>query len=78
MLDRFLEDLRAFIGAFFLIVGLVLIALGWNANVAAGDLNLDLWAGGGYVLFAAIAIGWSYAQPDDSASPSGGGGGRPG
>ena len=51
-----LQDLRFFIGAFFLIVGLLLVAQGFFAPQLTEGVNLNLYAGLGFVLFSSAAL----------------------
>jgi hypothetical protein len=60
-------DIRRLIGAVFLLYGLILTALGVFGsshvkNKAAG-LNIDLWAGLGMLVFAALMIAWALLRP---------------
>jgi hypothetical protein len=60
-------DIRRLIGAVFLLYGLILTALGVFGssdvkNKAAG-LNIDLWAGIGMLVFAALMIAWALLRP---------------
>jgi hypothetical protein len=57
----------------FLIYGLVLTALGIFGssqvkNKAAG-LNIDLWAGLGMLVFAALMIAWALLRPVEPEPP---------
>jgi len=66
-------DIRRLIGAVFLIYGLVLTALGAFGsshvkNKAAG-LNIDLWAGIGMLVFAALMIAWALMRPVEPDPP---------
>jgi NADH:ubiquinone oxidoreductase subunit 6 (subunit J) len=60
-------DIRRLIGAVFVVYGLILTALGVFGssdvkNKAAG-LNIDLWAGLGMLIFAAVMIAWALLRP---------------
>jgi hypothetical protein len=60
-------DIRRLIGAVFVVYGLILTALGVFGsshvkNKAAG-LNIDLWAGIGMLVFAALMIAWALLRP---------------
>ena len=66
-------DIRRLIGAVFLLYGLVLTALGVFGsshvkNKAAG-LNIDLWAGIGMLIFAALMIAWALWRPVEPDPP---------
>jgi NADH:ubiquinone oxidoreductase subunit 6 (subunit J) len=66
-------DIRRLIGAVFLLYGLVLTALGIFGsshvkNKAAG-LNIDLWAGLGMLVFAALMIAWALLRPVEPEPP---------
>jgi hypothetical protein len=66
-------DIRRLIGAVFLIYGLILTALGVFGsshvkNKAAG-LNIDLWAGLGMLVFAALMIAWALLRPVQPEPP---------
>src|SRR3954447_20726904 len=66
-------DIRRLIGAVFLLYGLVLTALGVFGsshvkNKAAG-LNIDLWAGLGMLVFAAVMLAWALLRPVEPEPP---------
>jgi hypothetical protein len=66
-------DIRRLIGGVFLLYGLVLTALGVFGsshvkNKAAG-LNIDLWAGIGMLVFAAVMIAWALLRPVEPEPP---------
>jgi hypothetical protein len=66
-------DIRRLIGGVFLLYGLVLTALGVFGsshvkNKAAG-LNIDLWAGIGMLVFAALMIAWALLRPVEPEPP---------
>src|SRR3954453_10483800 len=66
-------DIRRLIGAVFLLYGLVLTALGVFGsshvkNKAAG-LNIDLWAGLGILVFAAVMLAWALLRPVEPEPP---------
>lgn len=62
-----LFDLRTFIGALFLIFGVVVTIEGFvasPANIAkASGVNLSLWTGLSMLVVGAIFLGWMLAQP---------------
>src|SRR5215210_7061348 len=64
-----LFDLRTFIGALFLIFGLVVTVEGLIAGTAeidkAAGVNLSLWTGLTMLLTGAIFIGWMLVQPPE-------------
>jgi hypothetical protein len=53
---RLLEDLRFFIGAFFLLVGFLLTAAGLISPVVTAGQNLNLLVGVTFVVFGAGAL----------------------
>ena len=66
-------DIRRLIGAVFLLYGLILTVLGVFGssqvkNKAAG-LNIDLWAGIGMLVFAALMIAWALLRPVEPDPP---------
>src|SRR3954453_3015625 len=66
-------DIRRLIGAVFVVYGLILTALGLFGsshvkNKAAG-LNIDLWAGIGMLVFAALMIAWALLPPVEPDPP---------
>ena len=66
-------DIRRLIGAVFVVYGLILTALGVFGsshvkNKAAG-LNIDLWAGIGMLVFAALMIAWALLRPVEPDPP---------
>jgi hypothetical protein len=66
-------DIRRLIGAVFLLYGLVLTALGLFGsshvkNKAAG-LNIDLYAGIGMLVFAALMLAWALLRPVEPEPP---------
>src|ERR1044072_9906598 len=66
-------DIRRLIGAVFVVYGAILTALGIFGsshvkNKAAG-LNIDLWAGVGMLVFAALMIAWALLRPVEPDPP---------
>jgi NADH:ubiquinone oxidoreductase subunit 6 (subunit J) len=66
-------DIRRLIGAVFVVYGVILTALGIFGsehvkNKAAG-LNIDLWAGLGMLVFAAVMIAWALLRPVQPEPP---------
>ena len=66
-------DIRRLIGGVFVIYGAILTALGIFGsshvkNKAAG-LNIDLWAGLGMLVFAALMIAWALLRPVEPEPP---------
>jgi hypothetical protein len=56
-MNRLVDDLRFFIGAFFLIVGVLLVLQGALAAAPAGqEYNLNLMTGAAFVIFAVLAL----------------------
>ena len=56
VVDELLEDLRFFIGLFFLIVGVILIAQGLLHPVETAGVNLNLNVGLGFLSFSFVAL----------------------
>ena len=66
-------DIRRLIGAVFVVYGAILTALGIFGsshvkNKAAG-MNIDLWAGIGMLVFAALMIAWALLRPVEPDPP---------
>jgi hypothetical protein len=66
-------DIRRLIGGVFLLYGVVLLILGIFGsshvkNKAAG-INIDLWAGLGMLVFAALMIAWALLRPVEPEPP---------
>jgi hypothetical protein len=66
-------DIRRLIGGLFLLYGLILTAMGIFGsshvkNKAAG-INIDLWAGLGMLVFAAVMIAWALLRPVQPEPP---------
>lgn len=66
-------DIRRLIGAVFVVYGSILTALGIFGsshvkNKAAG-LNIDLWAGLGMLVFAALMLAWALLRPVEPDPP---------
>lgn len=55
-MNELFEDLRMFIGAFFLISGGVLLALGAERSPGAPDLLLNTWTGAAFIAFGIFAV----------------------
>jgi uncharacterized membrane protein YedE/YeeE len=62
-----LFDLRTFIGALFLIFGLVVTVEGFNASAAdiakAAGVNLSLWTGLSMLVVGALFVTWMLVKP---------------
>jgi hypothetical protein len=62
-----LFDIRRLIGGLFVIYGVILVVLGLVGSHAvkhkADNINIDLWAGIGILVFAAIMIAWGFLRP---------------
>ena len=75
-----LFDVRRFIGALFLIYGVILLVLGLGASDAdvekAAGVNVNLYAGLGMLGLAVFFIAWALLRPlgADEESEQGGGG----
>lgn len=50
------EDLRFFIGAFFMIIGTLLLLQGWLAPILIADLNPNLISGAVFLVFGTCAM----------------------
>jgi drug/metabolite transporter (DMT)-like permease len=84
-----LFDVRRFIGALFVLYGLILFVLGIGASDAdvekAAGVNVNLWTGLAMLIVGGIFLGWALTRPlseqmEDSEEPGGGAGrngGRP-
>jgi hypothetical protein len=53
---RLLEDLRFFIGTFFLIIGVLLVIEGLRVGTLVEGYNLNLWTGIVFILFSSVAL----------------------
>jgi hypothetical protein len=60
-------DIRRLIGGLFVVYGVILVILGLVGSHAikhkADNINIDLWAGIGMLLFAAFMLGWALWRP---------------
>jgi hypothetical protein len=60
-------DIRRLIGGLFCLYGLILVALGIFGSETvknkANGSNIDLWAGIGMLVFAAVMLFWAFARP---------------
>jgi hypothetical protein len=75
-------DVRNVIAALIGLYGIVLLLMGLFANSAedrakTGDVNANLWAGIGMLVFAAAFALWSRLRPVVVAAPPAGGQARP-
>lgn len=57
---RLLEDLRSFIGAFFLIVGVLLMGQGLVHPEETAGVNLNLIVGTAFLIFGSGALAMAY------------------
>ena len=55
-MGRLTEDLRFFIGSFFLMVGVLLSFQGWREPTLIEGYNLNLITGAAFVVFSVIAL----------------------
>jgi hypothetical protein len=66
-------DIRRLIGAVFTVYGLILLALGIFGSQAskhkADGINVNLWAGLGMLVFAALMIFWALSRPVQPEPP---------
>jgi hypothetical protein len=66
-------DIRRLIGGLFLIYGVILVVLGIvgssHVKHKAAGINIDLWAGIGMLVFAAVMIIWALARPVEPEPP---------
>jgi hypothetical protein len=64
-----LFDLRTFIGALFLIFGVVVTIEGFTASAAdiakAAGVNLSLWTGVSMLVVGGIFVAWMLAKPPE-------------
>ena len=62
-----LFDVRRLIGALFVIYGVILVVLGLGASDStiekSADVNLNLWAGLGMLLFGLLMLAWAFLRP---------------
>lgn len=60
-------DVRRLIGGLFMLYGLILVALGIfgssHIKTKADGINIDLWAGLGMLVFAALMLFWAFSRP---------------
>jgi hypothetical protein len=60
-------DVRRIIGGLFLVYGVVLVVLGivgsHTVKTKASGINIDLWAGIGMLVLAAVMIAWALLAP---------------
>jgi hypothetical protein len=66
-------DIRRIIGALFTLYGIVLVVVGvigaHHVKVKAAGININLWAGVGMLVLAALMIWWALARPVQLESP---------
>jgi hypothetical protein len=66
-------DIRRIIGALFTLYGIVLVVVGvigaHHVKVKAAGININLWAGVGMLVLAALMIWWALARPVELESP---------
>ena len=66
-------DIRRLIGGLFLFYGLILTAMGIfgseHVKTKAAGINIDLWAGIGMLVFAALMIAWALLRPVEPDPP---------
>ena len=62
-----LFDLRRIIGGLFVVYGVLLVILGVTDSDAeikkAADININLWAGLGMLVFGLLMIAWALTRP---------------
>jgi hypothetical protein len=67
-------DIRRIVGGLFTLYGIVLVVVGLvgahHVKVKAAGININLWAGLGMLVVAALMVGWSLARPVQVAPPS--------
>jgi hypothetical protein len=60
-------DIRRIVGGLFTLYGTVLVIVGLvgahHVKVKASGINIDLWAGLGMLVVAAVMIGWALLRP---------------
>jgi hypothetical protein len=66
-------DIRRLIGGLFLFYGLILTAMGIfgseHVKTKAAGININLWAGIGMLVFAALMIAWALLRPVEPDPP---------
>ena len=66
-------DIRRLIGGLFLFYGLILTAMGIfgseHVKTKAAGINIDLWAGIGMLVFAALMLAWALLRPVEPDPP---------
>ena len=66
-------DIRRIIGGLFTLYGIVLVVIGvvgaHHVKVKAAGININLWAGLGMLVLAALMIWWALARPVRLESP---------
>ena len=66
-------DIRRLIGGLFLFYGLILTAMGIfgseHVKTKAAGINIDLWAGIGMLVFAALMLAWALLRPVEPEPP---------
>ena len=66
-------DIRRLIGGLFLFYGLILTAMGIfgseHVKTKAAGININLWAGIGMLVFAAMMIAWALLRPVEPDPP---------
>ena len=80
-----LFDVRRFIGALFVLYGLILLVLGLGASDAdvekAAGVNVNLWVGLAMLIIGALFLAWAFSRPlgdqlaEAESEPAGGGAG---
>ena len=70
-----LFDIRTVIGGLFAVYGIVCLVWGLVSftdadSAKTGGVNLNLWAGIGMLVLAAVFIGWTLARPLHPADPA--------
>jgi hypothetical protein len=61
-------DLRSFVGALFLIFGIIVTLVGLTASeadIAKAGINLSLWIGLLMLVMGAVFIGWLLVRPPE-------------
>ena len=76
-----LFDVRRLIGALFVIYGVILVVLGLGASDStiekSADVNLNLWAGLGMLLFGLLMLAWAFLRPLSAELDEAAGGAAP-
>lgn len=66
-------DVRRIIGGLFTLYGIVMIVTGLvgshQVKTKAAGINIDLWSGIAFLIFAALILVWAFARPTREEPP---------